>query len=447
MNTRYYARKLEIKEILWETAKQFTISNHRDGMPAKVGGNKIAYGLYHEDELLGVAMFCNPRTAAKLREYTTELLRMTFKKNIRIIGGASRLIKRYITDKKPWDLFTYQDTSGENTNVYLHAGMSECTKNVKLEPVIVKDGYTYEQARQIKQKGLWFSMTQVANQGPNVLIGSHIDEQYIDGKRVSNLQLFTMPEYGLGYHLEEIPRHRIFEWRNPEISFYIYKITSTESNSYYVGRHVQHVSVEELRKLQKQNPQIDAYMGSGGIKFKNWVKKVGQNTLKKEILKIVATHKQASYQEKKHIDLMDPNCKNQKTGDAAQPHPPVFTTCAKCGASGWKHKANCPLDTFQACSECGSRSPGLHKNNCSQFKPISTCTECGGPKGRHKKTCSRFEEQKCPECGGVPGSHYKRCTHAKRPQCFECGGTTQSHKKHVHNMCHEKNVPNVIVAI
>lgn len=425
----YYARKLTVKEIPWDVAKQFTEQYHRDGMPKKVGGNKISYGLYGHDELLAVAMFCNPRTAAKLREYTSELLRLTFKTDVRIIGGASKLIKQYITDKNPWDLFTYQDTSGENTDVYLHAGMTERTKNVKPKQVIVKNGYTYEQAKQANQKGLWFSMIQVVSHGPDALIGSNIGEQYVNGKRVSNVKLFTMPEYGLDYHLEDIPGDRLFEWRNPNISFYIYKITSEVSDGYYIGRHVQHLSENNLKQQYKQNPQIDAYMGSGGAKFQNWVKKVGQHTLKKEILKIVATHKQASYQEKKYIDLTDINCKNQKTGDAAQPHPPVFTTCEKCGSSGWKHKEDCPLDTFQACPECGSRSPGLHKNNCSQFKPISTCKECGGPKGRHKKTCSQFKEQKCPECGGVPGSHYKNCSHAKRPECSECGGTTQSHKK------------------
>ena len=86
------------------------------------------------------------------------------------------------------------------------------------------------------------------------------------------------------------------------------------------------MSENELKQQYKQNPQIDSYMGSGGIKFQNWIKKVGRHTLKKEILKIVATHKQASYQEKKYINLTDSNCKNQKTGDAAQPHPPIFTT-------------------------------------------------------------------------------------------------------------------------
>lgn len=437
----YYARKLKVKEIPWETAKTFTTQYHRDGMPKKVGGNKISYGLYNDDELLAVAMFCNPRTAAKLREYTSELLRLTFKTDIRIIGGASKLIKQYIKDKNPWDLFTYQDTSGENTDVYLHAGMNERTKNVKPKQVIVKNGYTYEQAKKSKQKGLWFSMIQVVSHGPDALIGSDLGEQYVNGKRVSNIKLFTMPEYNLDYHVEEIPGDRLFEWRNPNVSFYIYKITSTISNGYYIGRHVQHMSEDDLKQTYEQNPQIDSYMGSGGVKFQNWVNKVGQNTLKKEILKIVATHKQASYQEKKYIDLTDSNCKNQKTGDAAQPHPPVFATCAQCGTSGWKHKEGCPLDTFQACPECGSRSPGLHKNNCSQFKPISTCDECGGPKGRHKKTCSQYVEQKCPECGGVPGSHYKNCSYDKRLKCTECGGTTQSHKKSCSQYVPRKKCP------
>lgn len=68
---RYHARKLKIKEIPWKLAKQFTTKYHRDGMPTKTGGNKIAYGLYNDNELLAVAMFCNPYTTTKLREYTS----------------------------------------------------------------------------------------------------------------------------------------------------------------------------------------------------------------------------------------------------------------------------------------------------------------------------------------------------------------------------------------
>ena len=427
--TKYHARKLTVKEIDWELAKIFTATNHRDGMPKQTGGNRISYGLYNNEELLAVAMFCNPRTAAKLREYTTELLRLTIKPEIRIAGGVSKLIKQFIREKKPWDIFTYQDTSGENTNVYIYSGMKEVTHKVKPKQVIVKDGYTYEQAKKSHQKGLWFSMIQAVSHGPDRLIGSNLGEIFKNGKRISNIELFTNPIYGLGYHLEEIPGDRVFEWRNPNISFYIYKITSTVSNGYYVGRHVKHLSKNALCELQKQKPEIDEYMGSGGIKFKNWVKKVGLDTLRKEIIKIVSNHKQATYQERKYINLEDKNCKNQKSGDAAQTHPPVFSTCDECGTQNWKHKKHCSRDKYTACPECESRSPGLHKRYCSQFKGIQICDECNGPKGRHKKSCTNFIETKCSECGGVPGAHYKTCSQFKQTHCSECGGTTQSHKK------------------
>ena len=307
--------------------------------------------------------------------------------------------------------------------------MKEVTHKVKPKQVIVKDGYTYEQAKKSHQKGLWFSMIQAVSHGPDRLIGSNLGEIFKNGKRISNIELFTNPIYGLGYHLEEIPGDRVFEWRNPNISFYIYKITSTVSNGYYVGRHVKHLSKNALCELQKQKPEIDEYMGSGGIKFKNWVKKVGLDTLRKEIIKIVSNHKQATYQERKYINLEDKNCKNQKSGDAAQTHPPVFSTCDECGTQNWKHKKQCSRDKYTACPECESRSPGLHKRYCSQFKGIQICDECNGPKGRHKKSCTNFIETKCSECGGVPGAHYKTCSQFKQTHCSECGGTTQSHKK------------------
>ena len=434
----YYARKLIAKEIPWDIAKQFTKQYHRDGMPKKVGGNKISYGLYDHDELLAVAMFCNPRTAAKLREYTSELLRLTFKTDVRIIGGASKLIKQYITDKNPWDLFTYQDTSGENTDVYLHAGMTERTKNVKPKQVIVKNGYTYEQAKQANQKGLWFSMIQVVSHGPDALIGSNIGEQYVNGKRVSNVKLFTMPEYGLDYHLEDIPGDRLFEWRNPNISFYIYKITSEVSDGYYIGRHVQHLSEKDLKQQYQQNPQIDAYMGSGGAKFQNWVKKVGQHTLRKEILKIVATHKQASYQEKKYIDLTDINCKNQKTGDAAQLVKNVVRQDGNI-------KKIAPLTRFKRVPSVDLVLPDCTKIIVRNLNRLAHAKNVADQKDDTKKHALSSKNKNVQNVVVYRVLTIKTVLMQKDQNVPNVEEQHKVIKKHVHNMYLEKNVQNAVV--
>ncbi len=240
---KFYARSLEAKRVPVEDAEEFVQAHHKQRVAAPRSAIR-SVGLYSGDELLAVAQFTTPRTEKKKRDYSTELLRLAFKTDVRIVGGASKLIKFYIHEFSPADIFTYQDTTGELTDVYEHAGMTLVSQS--------KNGKT--------------------------------------GRRV-------------------------YEWIDPNRTFYAYKTTATDSDKYYYG--VSHVKKANATVEDCLN---DGYYGSGGSgkqnKFKNWKKK-HEGQLVKEIIDIYSRHSHAFLAEKDLVgDLWktDPLCLNSTNG-------------------------------------------------------------------------------------------------------------------------------------
>lgn len=342
------ARKTSLSEIDNTTAFEFISEHHRSGM-AKPGTNIQNFGLYFNNELLAVAVFCNPRTKRKQQEYTTELFRLAFKDNVRIQGGGSKLIKHFMNQPKSIDLFTYQDTSGESTNVYKHSGMTLIGEKNPTKKIAVLDGLTFKTVTNNRKD--WFSIEQIVKFGPDALIGTHLGEVFENGKRVSNLDLFLRN----GYHLEEIPGDRIYEWHNPKFKFYTYKITSKTDDNYYYGRHRTTLnSIDEMLS--------DGYMGSGGVKYQNWIKSIDEENLQKDILSIYDTWAESVKEEKKLIGdkyKTDSNCKNSKPGGVGlssyfPEHIKKFcsihgeslhlgNTCKKCSVQKTFKENNCPV--------------------------------------------------------------------------------------------------------
>lgn len=152
---KIYARNTIAQEISIETATDFINHNHKQGMP-KQFSNEHSYGLYDKNtnQLLAAIVFTTPRTKRKRLEYKWELLRLCFKKNIRIPGGASKLIQYFIKDVEPVNFFTYQDTSGENSKVYELSGMT-LKEKARDKKVLVKNGLTYDTATNNRRD--WFS--------------------------------------------------------------------------------------------------------------------------------------------------------------------------------------------------------------------------------------------------------------------------------------------------
>lgn len=91
MSDRIFARNCAVKEVDSETARQFCEDNHLQGYV----NSKYKFGLFYNNELVSLMTFgkCRPILNDKNGdEHSCELYRFCNKLNIRVIGGASKLL-------------------------------------------------------------------------------------------------------------------------------------------------------------------------------------------------------------------------------------------------------------------------------------------------------------------------------------------------------------------
>ncbi len=441
------ARKTIFKKVPNEIALAFTKANHRQGL-SRPGGKLKAYGLYSlEDELIAVALFCNPRTSGMQKRYTTELFRLSFLPGLRVQGGASKLIKNFILTEEPWDLFTYQDTAGEATDVYSYAGLNLVGPSApKPKKILVKDGLTRATAADNHKD--WISLEQASRLGPDALLGTKIGSVYeSDGTRKSNIQLFLE----LGYHYEELPGDRLFEWRNPKVGFYTYRITSSVDSGYYIGR----------RTIRKPSPTMeecmeDIYWGSGGEKMKNWVAKVGKDSLNKQVTGIYSKWSESVSAETRLIGTAykdDSNCKNTKPGGVGLSTMPTTldkkhclihgegfhrgNSCMKCSSTAAVQIQKCIIhgDTAfmgDACKKCAVTY--WNEEFCSihgkTLHRKGKCEKCNASIRVTMKSCLRhglvkFQGDSCGKCAIEEAFSIKNCnihgvTKFRGESCDKC---------------------------
>lgn len=123
-----YARKCEVREIEYNKAKEFLILNHLQGEVV----SSRNYGLFYNDELVGVMTFGSPRFNKK---YSWELLRFCVKQGLHIPGAASKLLSCFVKEVKPDNLISYADRTWSNGKLYRALGFE-----LKGE---TKPGYVY----------------------------------------------------------------------------------------------------------------------------------------------------------------------------------------------------------------------------------------------------------------------------------------------------------------
>lgn len=402
MERKVNARDTFVREIDSEISQQFVSENHRMGSVSP-GKRFVSYGLFLEEELLAVAQFCNPRTSGMQKKYTRELLRLAFKDGVRVRGGASKLIGFFIKDKNPVDFFTYQDTSGELTDVYEKSGMALASKRNPTKKVLVRNGISFLEAENNRKD--WFSIEQAVRRGPDSLIGTNLGEVFReDGSRKSNLDLFLED---CGYHLEEIAGDRIYEWLNPSVRFYTYRITSSVDEKYYYGRRVIWGD-----SVSREDCLHDGYMGSGGKKFRNWVAEVGVDKLRKEVLSIHSSWKEVVKAESKLIGKLyetDPLCMNTLPGGTGLSTSFKDVSVADCPTHGEsKHMG-------KTCLRCASEK-SIEIKNCPIHGETKyrggNCLRCVVGKARWKDRCpvhgeSSFSGSGCLKCLYVERKFFK----------------------------------------
>ena len=113
---KIYARNCEIRVVCNDESKSFLEENHIQG---NVNG-LYKLGLYYNDELISYMSFGNLRKnlGNKNVNGTYELLRFCNKKNITVVGGASKLFKYFIKTYNPQKVISYCDLRWSDGDLY-----------------------------------------------------------------------------------------------------------------------------------------------------------------------------------------------------------------------------------------------------------------------------------------------------------------------------------------
>lgn len=115
-----YARKCIIKEVDSKTCNDFLEANHIQGKSA----SKIKLGLYYNDQLVSVMTFSPPRInmGSKNHKCQWELVRFCNKINLRVIGGASKLLKYFIKNYNPESIVSFSMNDISTGELYDYLG-------------------------------------------------------------------------------------------------------------------------------------------------------------------------------------------------------------------------------------------------------------------------------------------------------------------------------------
>ena len=87
------------------------------------GRSNRRFWLFYKNELISVMTFTNSNLSRKLN--TWELNRFASKLDYKIVGGASRLFKRFIAEVNPTTVISYSDNRWSSGNLYKTLGFSQ----------------------------------------------------------------------------------------------------------------------------------------------------------------------------------------------------------------------------------------------------------------------------------------------------------------------------------
>lgn len=116
--TKYYARKLLIKEVPKKDARDFLEANHIQGKTQTT----VSVGLYDGDKLIAVQSFC--KYTRKNIPGAWELVRYATLLGTQIVGGFSRCLKWFERNYSPKEVISFADLRwcDRDENVYLANG-------------------------------------------------------------------------------------------------------------------------------------------------------------------------------------------------------------------------------------------------------------------------------------------------------------------------------------
>lgn len=222
---KYRASKLTLKQIEQPEEKKFLNENHYQGYCS----SSWCYGLYDNDELLCLMSFRKPRYN---KRFNWELLRLASKQGCTIHGGASRLLKCFMSEYPEDSILSYCNRDKFSGDVYHKLGFTSLgiTRGYHYE----KDGKRYHRSSFQKWKCL------------------EMWPRYI-GKSVTEGQI--MKEQGYTRVDDEIGQETFVI--NDIKRWYIYEITLDDYH--YIGQK------GYLHDKTEQELLEDNYFGSGTL--------------------------------------------------------------------------------------------------------------------------------------------------------------------------------------
>jgi len=130
-----YARKCSIKEITPQEKNIFLQKYHIQGSDR----SNVKLGIFYNCELVGVMTFSHPRISlgGKYNKDESKYELSRYASSVSIIGGASKLLKYFMKNYNPSQIYSYSDNrwTDSNNNMYLKIGFSKVQ--------ISKPGYYY----------------------------------------------------------------------------------------------------------------------------------------------------------------------------------------------------------------------------------------------------------------------------------------------------------------
>ena len=129
---KIYARKCKILKLENKDVRDFLNDNHIQGYC----NAQVIYGLFYDtglgEELVSLMSFSKPRInlgRKQTKDNVYELLRFVSLKDYSVIGGASKILKHFIKEHKPEEIYSYCDLRWSQGNLYTSLGFEEISIN------------------------------------------------------------------------------------------------------------------------------------------------------------------------------------------------------------------------------------------------------------------------------------------------------------------------------
>lgn len=143
-SSRIYARNTEIRVVGRHESDEFLTINHLQGSDS----GKVGYGLYYNGELVSLMTFGPSRFN---RKYKYELLRFCNKVGYSVVGGASKLLKRFRADYVG-SIVSYADKRYSEGNLYKSLGfILDGETKPSFSYFFIRDGRLYNRMKFQKQ--------------------------------------------------------------------------------------------------------------------------------------------------------------------------------------------------------------------------------------------------------------------------------------------------------